>query len=107
MKTKERPKVGSVRWVVEWVDRLAFHDDDPDNGVDVDRCRTRAKAFNSKADAFCFAMNVAWLDAKNTFGVVCVESQTYSMEDDDLYPFGHWVGNDDENRYVGDGWEND
>lgn len=54
-KEKYRPRVGDVRWVVSWVDKLTF---DECGDLDRDNCRERRRLFETKAEAERYAREV-------------------------------------------------
>jgi hypothetical protein len=81
---RPRPNVGDRRWVVEWCVKAAMLEDrtgDPDNDV------MMRKAFATHAAALEYAKTVS---PQCQRPYVEIEEQVFSMEDDDLYPRGHW-----------------
>ena len=87
MKPKYRPRVGDVRWFVQWCDKLAF---DSCGDVDRDNCRERTRMFTSREHAEKFAREV-WPQTVDKFGIVEFWEAEFTAYDDGDGPYlGHW-----------------
>jgi hypothetical protein len=102
------PKIGTVRYRVEWCAKLAFDDA---GDVDRDRCTEVSKTFATLDEAKAFAETTAWPVAKDTFGIVEVDMIEFVSYGDKKMPWaGSWqsVGSEWEWPKVFSGeWENE
>lgn len=64
MGNKTLPQVGDRRYVVEWIDKLAFDDA---GDLDRDNCRCRTRSFATKEEAWAFAKSVYPQDQLGSF----------------------------------------